>query len=157
MATEPEETQTVEGKADWSLRVGRPPLDITMFRTEKGGDPEIVRESQRRRNPVEDDPDGEQKKAQDAAGKLVDDPNKLGRIESTCLTPGESVGEAPSTRATDAPPPRSGEAASKSERVHEGDSGDRDASAMSVPPPPRSLAETLEELRGASLELFQGG
>lgn len=73
MATEPEETQTVEGKADWSLRVGRPPLDITMFRTEKGGDPEIVRESQRRRNPVEDDPDGEQKKAQDAAVKLVDD------------------------------------------------------------------------------------
>lgn len=73
MATEPEETQTVEGKADWSLRVGRPPLDITMFRKEKGGDPEIVRESQRRRNPVEDDPDGEQKKAQDAAVKLVDD------------------------------------------------------------------------------------
>ena len=37
MATEPEKTQTVEGEATWSLRVGRPPLDINIFREEKVG------------------------------------------------------------------------------------------------------------------------
>eukprot|EP01043_Picozoa_sp_COSAG02_P044615 COSAG02_NODE_4003_length_5927_cov_5.624914_2_plen_79_part_00 len=35
MAGEPEKTQTVEGEATWSLRVGRPPLDINIFRKEK--------------------------------------------------------------------------------------------------------------------------
>ena len=50
---EPEKTQTVEAEATWSLRVGRPPLDINLFRVEKGGNPETVRESQRRRNPVD--------------------------------------------------------------------------------------------------------
>eukprot|EP01051_Picozoa_sp_SAG22_P032131 SAG22_NODE_13392_length_408_cov_1.000000_1_plen_70_part_01 len=37
----------------FSLRVGKPPLDIMMFREEKGGNPELVRESQRRRFPVD--------------------------------------------------------------------------------------------------------
>ena len=72
MAGEPEKTQTVEGEATWSLRVGRPPLDINLFRTEKGGNPEIVRESQRRRKPVNPkDSKEDQEKQQEAQNQAV--------------------------------------------------------------------------------------
>lgn len=78
MAAAPEEGHV-------ALSGGCPPLDINLFRVEKGGDPEKVRESQRRRKPVDkaEDLEGtpeeikaEQaacQKAQDAAVKLVDD------------------------------------------------------------------------------------
>ena len=81
MAGEPEKTQTVEGEATWSLRVGRPPLDINLFRTEKGGNPEIVRESQRRRKPVNPKDSKEdqekQQEAQNQAVAVVDEVIKL--------------------------------------------------------------------------------
>ena len=81
MAGEPEKTQPVEGEATWSLRVGRPPLDINIFRKEKGGNPDVVRESQRRRNPVNaNDPPEDQAKQQEAQNQavaVVDDVIKL--------------------------------------------------------------------------------
>lgn len=71
-----EATQDAEGDATWSLRVGRPPLDINLFREEKGGTPEVVRESQRRRKPVDPAASKEdkanQQKAQDEAVAIVD-------------------------------------------------------------------------------------